>query len=985
MTWRLGQAGLGGTPTAITQTTDGYIWVGTSDGLYRFDGVRFTRWISQNNQRLPNQDIYSLLGARDGSLYIGTAGGLARLTQKHLYTYPGRLFNIRPLIQDQQGTIWMGQRGDEEGLHVLCQVGETQISCLGTKDGFEVLGGYAIFSDKPGSIWVGNIQGIDHWRRDAKPETFPFAPSRSNRTANGYVTAFAAGENGSLWAGVVSAGSGRGLLRFANGRWSSYVTPQIDGSRLPVRFLLADSGNVLWIGTVGNGLYKLRDGVLDRFDTTYGLSGDAVNGLFTDREGNLWVLTDGGIDVFRDLPILSFTTREGLSDDSIQAVGISANADVWIGTRHALNIIHDQHISSLSIGHGLPTDSVAALYRDSHNTMWMGDEAGRLYYYRDGQFTAVSTQKDETKYYVLEITEDINRNIWLTGLEPTRWKDALLRVDGTHIGERAISPDKQALFAAPHPQGGLWAGGYDHGLYRLNNGQFSQVDPRVFDGRVFHLQAESDGGLWIFTLRHDIFRYQDGHARRLTTQNGLPCDSGSQIVDDHTGSHWLYLACGVVHVRDEELAHWRRDPGYRMNLEVLDVTAGYRPGSVKTVLSPEGLIWSTNGRIAQVIDTRHLPSNTLPPPVHIERLVVDHVNLPMEGDQKLPMSPRELEIDYAGLSYVVPEKVRFRYRLEGHDQEWTDPGDRRQAFYNDLRPGRYKFQVIACNNDNIWNDKGATLEFTVPYAWYQMLWFRVLCVFLILSIAYLVYLWRIRQYASAMRIRFDERLEERTRLARDLHDTLLQTIQGMKLVADQELESAAHEPSARTFAKRISQWSERASLEGRAALDSLRGSTVVGDDLATTLRRSFVEYGGSGDINFNLSVIGKSGEMHPIVMSEVFRIGDEAIRNACVHSQGRVLAVELIYEENLTLRARDDGKGIDPETLAVGKVGHYGLTGMRERAARVGAKLEVVSSPAGTEIVLRVPGKAIYKTRTDRGIAALLKRIWRGAKTDQSG
>jgi signal transduction histidine kinase len=274
--------------------------------------------------------------------------------------------------------------------------------------------------------------------------------------------------------------------------------------------------------------------------------------------------------------------------------------------------------------------------------------------------------------------------------------------------------------------------------------------------------------------------------------------------------------------------------------------------------------------------------------------------------------------------------------------------------------------VIGCNNDGVWNDRGALLDFVVQPAWYQTPWFRLTCVSIGFVLVYSLYQLRIRRYSRVMKMRFNERLEERMRLARDLHDTLLQTIQGIKMVADQAKESAYEPAAANAFANRISEWSERATCEGRAALDSLRNSTTEGNDLAAAFRRSFENYVNNGTTSVNLSVTGKSKDMHPIARDEVYRIGDEAIRNACLHSGGQRIDIELVYDENMLLRVRDNGKGIDPRTLQAGKAGHYGLTGMRERATRIGAKLAISSSAQGTQLVLSVPGRAIYASPSPR-------------------
>lgn len=960
--WRLGQAGLSGVPTAIAQTTDGYIWVGTSDGLYRFDGVRFTRWISPEGKQLPNQDIYSLLGAHDGSLYVGTGGGLARLTQGRLYVYPNRLINIRPLIEDQQGTIWMGQRGDEYGSYVLCRVGDNQIACLGKRDGFDLEGGYSIFSDKPGSVWVGNFEGIDHWRQGENVEVYPFEKSM-RPSANGYVTAFAKDETGALWAGVVGAGQGRGLLKFSNGKWKSYDTPQVKGSSLPVRYLLAEGNDTLWIGTVGNGIYKLHAGTLDHFDSTNGLTGDAINGFLKDREGNLWVLTDSGVDMFHDLSIRSFTTREGLSDDSAETVSNAADGAIWIGTRHALNIIQNQHVSILSHGHGLPTDSVMLLYRDGKGTMWMADEAQRLFRYLDGRFTGVKIKKDRVDYHVVGIAGDSHGGIWLSALDESLRENALLQIQGTLDEERYLSPDDQVVWVVPHPGDGLWVAGVRHGLFWFHDGRFEAINPKVFDKGVLQLDADSDG-VWLFTVQHEIFRYQDGRAQRLTTQNGLPCDSGSQILDDGSGNHWFYLSCGIVQVHDDELVRWWQKPEYRMTVRVFDIADGFRPGYAKSVTMADGKIWSANGRIAQVFDTRNFVENSLPPPVHIERVIVNHNELTIAGHLRLPFSPREIEIDYAGLSYVAPDRVQFRYRLYGHDGDWNDVGTRRQAFYSDLRPGHYIFQVIASNNDGVWNKSGAILDFVVPPLWFQTLWFQFLCVLVVFALGYSLYLLRMRRYASAMKIRFEERLEERTRLARDLHDTLMQTIEASRLISHYASRQQVEPTQHRVALEQLSTWLEKASNQGRAFMRTLRGAANSNSDLYFDLRQIVEEHAQQRTIQVMFPEPASSRRVRPRVQEEAFHIGSEAIRNAYTHADATCIEIELHFEPDLLLSVKDNGKGMSPGVASLGREGHFGLRGMRERASRIGAKFSLDTSfGRGTVVTLRVPKAIAFENK----------------------
>jgi signal transduction histidine kinase len=317
---------------------------------------------------------------------------------------------------------------------------------------------------------------------------------------------------------------------------------------------------------------------------------------------------------------------------------------------------------------------------------------------------------------------------------------------------------------------------------------------------------------------------------------------------------------------------------------------------------------------------------------------------------------------------VAPQKVRFRYRLEGRDVAWQEPGSRRQAFYSDLKPGRYRFRVIACNNDGIWNDEGALLAFSIAPAWYQTMWFQLICTLVGVFVVWTLYRVRLRQIAAAMNARFDERMNERTRLAREFHDTLLQTIQGSKMVADDALDAPADPEHMHHALEKLSAWMGEAAEEGRAALNSLRTSVTQRNDLAEAFERAMESGLIPASMSVSLSVIGTPSDMHPIVRDEGYRIGYEAIRNASLHSLASQLEVELSYGQDLTFRVKDNGIGIDPAVIAAGKDGHFGLQGMRERGARIGGKLSLVSSTnSGTELRLVVPGSIIFrKTRTVR-------------------
>ncbi|MGO4213020.1 triple tyrosine motif-containing protein, partial [Terriglobus sp. YAF25] len=310
----------------------------------------------------------------------------------------------------------------------------------------------------------------------------------------------------------------------------------------------------------------------------------------------------------------------------------------------------------------------------------------------------------------------------------------------------------------------------------------------------------------------------------------------------------------------------------------------------------------------------------------------------------------------------IPERVQFRYRLDPVDTEWSDAGTRRQAYYTKLRPGNYTFRVIASNDHGVWNETGASFSFRILPAWYQTAWFAVLCGLAIVLIVWMIYRLRLRQVAATLSARFDDRLAERTRLARELHDTFLQTVQSSKMIAEDALREDTDEKRRQQTLEKLSIWLGRAVDEARAAVHSLRGSTTEKNHLSEALQRAVEEHERPASMSVIFSAVGDARDMHPIVRDEIYRIADEAIRNAAAHSRGSRLEIELRYANDLSLRIKDNGQGIDPALLAGGREGHFGLQGMRERASRIRSKLTVVSSAkAGTEVTLVVPGTVVYR------------------------
>jgi signal transduction histidine kinase len=445
--------------------------------------------------------------------------------------------------------------------------------------------------------------------------------------------------------------------------------------------------------------------------------------------------------------------------------------------------------------------------------------------------------------------------------------------------------------------------------------------------------------------------------------------------EDDSHSVWLYLACGLLRIGRSELDAWASRPTQTIHATVFDsadgvsshrFTSGYNSVVAK---SADGKLLFVRDAGVSVIDPRHLAFNELPPPVHIEQVTADDKVYAATSGLRLPPRIRNLAIDYTALSFVAPEKVRFRYKLEGQNRNWHEVINDRQIQYTNLAPGTYRFRVTASNNSGVWNEAGDTLSFSIAPAYYQTRWFAAMVALAIAVLLWAAYQMRIRQLAHQFNRTLDARVSERTRIARDLHDTLLQSFQGALLRFQSAANVVATRPDeARQRLDQALDQAEAAITEGRNAVHGLRASATTMNDLANGIAAIGLQLTSErspGPVPLiDVAIDGNSRDLNPVVREEAFRIAGEALRNAIKHAHAQHLAVTIHYERRqLRLVIRDDGKGIDAETMARQQVeGHFGLPGMRERAAIVKGQLDVRSERgAGTEIELRVPGRTAYR------------------------
>ena len=983
----------------LAQTTDGYLWMATPAGLYRFDGIHFELYQPPSGQPFPAESMVSVKATPDGGLWIGFWDGDV------VFLKDGRITRYTPseglpdgtvdgFALDKSGVVWAAS------VSGLARFDGSRWHTIGRDWGYSEEIARAVFVDREGTLWVTSEDALFYLSRGSR-EFRKYADHLGATTSIGQTP------DGTLWLSEVHPAQSPGKLT-PNWKYCAIrptpVMPQANGRRLPpimeidaVNSAFIDHAGSLWIAD-NDGLFRvpyperLRKKTLLRLDESTaqvfrqkdGLTSDFVEqkAVMEDGEGNIWVATANGLDRFRASNVVPVTA------DLHREILVAGNqGDAWTSVTNfpKISLVHLRGLMASS--QPFPA-SLSAGYRDNHGMVWLAGSGG-LWRLENGRLVRYPLPEAVTRIgkecEPQAITGDTGGGLWVSFAcnKAYRWANGVW----TWTGNRDDWLKYYSLSLLTDSHGRIWFGYWRSKIALLDRDHvtdFSAADPlQVGDVQAMY---ERGGRIWIGGGR-GVALYKDNHLQSLIADGSTRFIGVSGIVATANGDLWLNATPGIFHIPAGEIDRAIKEPAYHVRCELFDALDGLNGSAQQVrpmptaVASTDGLLWfATTAGVVQ-IDPNHLLRNTLPPAVEIRSVDSGGITHSGPGAINLPARTTSVHITYTAPNLSIPERVRYRYELEGSDKDWQDTGTRREAFYTNLGPGHYRFHVIACNEDGVWNTIGATINLTIAPAWFQTYWFFALCAGAALLAMWMLYRMRLRQVAHAMSVRFDERLQERTRLARDLHDTLLQTIQASKYVADTALRGSTDVSPMRGSMEELSEWLGNAIEEGRAAVNSLRTSTTERNDLAEALRSSLEERRAHGSVEAAFSVVGEAIEMHPIVRDEVYRIGYEAIRNACAHSQATHLQVELKYGENLTMSVRDNGVGIDAALLSEGRQGHFGLTGMRERADRIKAILTVETSRGfGTEIKLVVPGNIIYRTtnfdrRQSSALRSLLKRM----------
>ena len=953
--WGAEQGFPGGPVYAITQTADGYLWIGAEKGLVRFDGLNFRLFSPADSTTIPAGPILDLMTDAGGNLWIrpqsrnmlryrdgifqdvmpdldsahsgvtamcrGPKGeALFAVRADGVFMHSGGGFEkllstagrsnllVISMAKTGDGRVWMGTR--DAGLFFMSE-GQLSAAAEGLPD--RKINSLLAINDR--ELWIGTDNGVMRWNGDESAKAG--ARDLIDRVQ---ALAMTRDRESSIW-----IGTGSGLLRLNAGGVSSLE----EDDRAPtvaVNTIFEDREGNLWVGST-RGIERLRDAAFTTYSFSRELSSEANGAVYIDAEGRAWFAPSEGGLYWRKGVQTGRVKDAGLDQDVVYSL-TGSTGELWVGRRRGGLTRLRYNGSSLTAktytqAEGLAQNSIYAVHQSRDGTIWAGSIIGGVTKFKDGKFTTYTTANGLASNTVTSILESSDGTMWF----------------GTSSGLSSLSHDNWTIYGGldglppgsvrcllEDSSGAIWIG-TDNGIAVLRSGEI-QVPPEARESLhepILGIAEDRNGRLWVSTSHHVLRVDRDK------------------------------LLGGVTDDADV------REFGLADGLRSVEGLKRHR----SLVTDALGRIWLSTNRGISVVDPRQVADNSVPAIAHIEGVTADGSVVDLRGAVNISGARQRLAFNYAGLSLSVPERVRFRYKLDGFDQGWSDPVATREAVYTNLSPGSYSFRVMASNSNGLWNGSEATIRFEIEPVFWRTWWFRLAIVMAIGLAILFFYRMRLRRLTGQLNMRFEERLAERTRIAQDLHDTLLQGF----LSASMQLHVASdHLPSdspAKPLVSRVLELMSQVIEEGRTALKGLRSSNNDSHDLAESFSGIQQELAPQERIDYRVTVEGVSLPLQPVIRDEVYRIGREALVNAFRHSRASDIEVVLEYGfKQLRILVRDNGCGIDPQVLRSGREGHWGISGMRERAEGIGARLKVWSrSGGGTEVELSIPSDIAFESR----------------------
>lgn len=971
-----------GAPSNINtsaQTTDGYLWLATDDGLFRFSGSKFESYHPTTGQDFLPGLVQSLLSMPDGGLWISySTGEMSFLKNGHNVNYGPRegtpRGNITAFAMAPDGSVWAASVGG------LMRFRASHWEHVEKEFGYQGTFALSVYFDRRDTLWVGTGKELLYLPRGE--HTFHVALAAKDDTYT-----VAESPDGRIWVALNSSAA----IRLVTNSDGTLLKKQVVISGYKTQGLFFSRDGSGWIPTDNDGLYRIPSSAVrsqdpadwhrfaEHLSSADGLTSNYVYPPTEDSEGSVWFPTSKGVDQFRPSALNKVAVPMDYERVVITSDGANGMIAAGTGGKYAIHAFEDGTTKIMKGPAG-----IYCAYRDSQGVVWLGGTGG-LWKSVGKAFVAVPLP---------------------AGIEP----------------ENNIP-----VAVTKGPQGDLYAYFLRKGIFRLQNGVWTQPAQFVGFERGSSSVEVTDGAgrIWFGQKLNQISIYDGRALTRYGPESGVsvgtvsalyshnnqmwvggelglqyfrrnrfetlqfagptPVTGISGIVQTSNGDLWLNAAPGVVLVPSGEVVHAEADATYKAQTKVYNYLDGLvgtahqiRP-TPSVLEDADGRLWFATRTGLAWLDPAHLAFNTKPPAIFISSIEANGLVFRDPERLTLPVHAKNLQFSYTATSLAIPERVHFRYKLEGFDTEWQDAGTRRQAFYSALPPGAYRFVVTACNNDGVWNKTGAATALTIPPSFLQSDLFKILCSVALIGLLGVIYRLRIRSVTNQVKVRLYERMTERERIARDLHDTFFQGIQGLLLRFNTGTAQLKQDEPAKLILEEALQMSDRVMLEGRELVLDLRTGIGTIQSLATALADAGAELKKTREASFKVSVQGEQRELHPVVFEEVHRIGREALTNAFRHSQANTIEAEINFDSHeLRLRVRDNGTGLANNVLAKGSLqNHWGLPGMRERSQKIGAHIDIWSRKgAGTEIELRVPATVAYRSVVSKQRFGSLGRLW---------
>jgi signal transduction histidine kinase/ligand-binding sensor domain-containing protein len=950
---------------ALLQTRDGYLWLATTDGLVRFDGLQFTIFDTTGGRGFKSNRCWSLFEDRRGDLWVGTEDtGVMRYRDGRFTTYT----TADGLPQNSVRMICETAAGD---LIVLTDGGAAhwrETHFVPYLDNLKLPPSWNIL-DQLGGIWYSAGNSI----RRATPQGTTAYPLHQNLGPADIASTFH-DRQGGIWFNTKETGFGaaqRGLYYLKDGKTTIYT--QKDGlAPTAIKCFYEDREGNLWMGTLESGLLRLRDGHFTRYTTADGLSSNHITTIYQDREGVIWIGTlDNGFNRISRKIITTYSTANGLAVDNTYPIYEDAAGVMWVGGWSGLTKIENGKFTHYADKDGL-IGLHMSLFKDREGTLWIGSFTA-LTRMRDGRFELMSGLERIHKINLpdsatMAIHQDREGHLWfgtVAGL--VRYRDGATTLYTTNDG----LPDKFIQTIYESRDGTLWIGTRS-GLARFDGGRFVAITEAegLSGARVRSLYEDDEGVLWIGTYDGGLMRMKHGQFTRYTIKDGLFNNGAFQILEDHRGNLWMSCNKGIYFVNKQELNDFAADKIHSITSISYDKKDGMLDEECNGGMQPagcrarDGRLWFPTQKGVAVVDPEAVPRNAVPPPVMIEEFLIQRQ--PVEFGEMMEITPdkNDFEIHYTGLSFIKSEYVKFRYQLVGLDRDWIDAGTRRAVYYSHLPPGDYTFRVIAANSDGVWNMAGAEIRIRCLPPFYRTWWFMTMAITVVATGVLLAYRRRILQLQRDQLAQeaFSRRLiesqeQERKRIAAELHDSLGQNL---LIIKNRALLGRVVLEKNGAVGEQFDEISESASQaidEVREIAYNLRPHHLDRLGLTKTLEIMIDRAAAASSISFTSRIDDLDGALSKPSESNLYRIVQECINNILRHSQATESEIDIQRNEHgAQIRISDNGRGFSVDTTETTTHRGFGLTGISERVRLLGGTLSVQSGAGqGTRITIKLP------------------------------